>query len=219
MLASQPHSLAPGMQRHVDMSRTVQSLLVAAALCVVPWGVHASIDTPSAAEWRQVLAGEYISHPRREHDGELSLIGGTAWQRIEAPADEVWQVVVQPELYRHLLPYAIEAVSQQPDVVIRHKVILGEVAYRLRFQQHDETRVLKFWVPSAWGALRAGTGELRITPVNERSCVVAWSIMAHPDVGFLGRVFRGAVQRAMLDVPKLLRRFMTQRQAQATAAA
>jgi hypothetical protein len=160
------------------------------------------------------MAGEFVAHPQREQNGELSLIGGTAWLRIDAPADEVWQVVAQPELYRHLLPYAVEADSLGEDVLIRHKVILGEVAYRLRFEPHHDERVLKFWVPTAWGALRAGAGELRITPVNDGACVVTWSIMAHPDVGFVGRLFRGAVQRAMLDVPKLIRRFMTRRDAQ-----
>ena len=201
------------------MSRTVQTLLVAAALTIAPWGVHASIDAPSEAEWRRVLAGEFIKHPRREQNGELSLIGGTAWLRVDAPADEVWNVVVRPELYRHLLPYAVDAMPQDQDVVIRHKVIVGEVAYRLHFEPHDDARVLKFRVPGAWGALRGGGGEMRVTPVNERSCVVTWSIMADPDVGFLGTVFSGAVQRAMLDVPKLLRRFMAQRAAPLAAAA
>jgi hypothetical protein len=201
------------------MSRTVQTLLVAAGLTVAPWGVHASIGAPTEAEWRRVLAGEFVTHPQWEQNGELSLIGGTAWMRIDAPADEVWQVVVQPQLYRHLLPYAIDAMPLEQDVVIRHKVILGHVAYRLHFEPHDDARVLKFWVPTAWGALRAGAGELRVTPVDERSCVVTWSIMAHPDVGFVGKLFSGAVQRAMLDVPKLLRRFIAQRALRVAAAA
>lgn len=201
------------------MSRTVQTLLVAAALAVSPWGARASLDAPSAEEWKRVLAGEYVAHARRERDGELSLIGGTAWQRIDAPADEVWQVVVQPEHYRHLLPYAIDAMPQEQDVVIRHKVIMGEVAYRLHFEPHDDVRVLQFRVPGAWGALRGGSGELRVTPLSARSCVVTWSIMADPDVGFIGTVFSGAVQRAMLDVPKLLRRFMSRRAAQVPVAA
>jgi hypothetical protein len=201
------------------MSRTVQTLLVAAALAVSPWGVHASIEAPSAEEWRRVLAGEYVSHPRREQNGEQSFIGGTAWQRIDAPADEVWQVVALPELYRHLLPYAIDAMAEEQDVVIRHKVITGEVAYRLRFEPHHDLRVLQFRVPSAWGALRAGAGELRVTALDARSCVVTWSIMAVPDVGVIGTVFSGAVQRAMLDVPKLLRRYMARRTARVAAAA
>ncbi len=201
------------------MSRTVQTLLVAAALAVSPWGVRASIEAPSAEEWQRVLAGEYVSHPRREQNGDLSLIGGTAWQRIDAPADDVWQVVARPELYRHLLPYAIDAMAEDQDVVIRHKVIMGEVAYRLRFEPHHDARVLQFRVPSAWGALRGGAGELRVTALDARSCVVTWSIMADPDVGFLGTVFSGAVQRAMLDVPKLLRRYVARHTARVAAAA
>jgi hypothetical protein len=186
----------------------MQSLLVASALALAPCGAHAATSTPSEAEWRRVLAGEYVVHAQREERGDLLLIGGTAWQRVEASAADVWQVVQDPAFYHHLLPYAIQAVPDGADVVVTHKLTMGEVAYRLRFQPQDDARVLRFWVPEAWGALRAGWGELRVQPINDHACVVTWSIMAHPDIGFLGKLFRGAIQRTMLDVPKRIRRFM-----------
>jgi hypothetical protein len=116
--------------------------------------------------------------------------------------------VQQPALYRHLLPYAIDAVPEGDDVVIRHKVIVGEIAYRLRFRAHEAAHVLRFWVPEQWGALSAGWGQLRVQAVGPRACVVTWSIMAHPDVGFVGYLFRGIIQRTMLSVPKFIRRYM-----------
>lgn len=197
------------------MSHTVQSMLVAAALAFAPCVARAAIR-PSEAEWRRVLAGEYVVHTQREERGDLTLIGGTAWLRVEASAEDVWEVVQEPGLYRHLLPYAVQAVPEGSDVVVTHKVIMGEVAYRLRFQPQEQARVLRFWVPEAWGALRAGWGELRVQPINDHACVVTWSIMAHPDVGFLGKVFRGAIQRTMLDVPRLIRRFMASHPARAS---
>jgi Polyketide cyclase / dehydrase and lipid transport len=190
------------------MSPTTQAVLFSVALAIAPCGAHASTSTLSDAEWQRVLAGEYVVHPREEQRADLSLIGGTAWLRIHAPAEDVWQVITQPELYRSLLPYAIEATPDGQDVLVRHKVIFGEVTYRLRFQPNSTTHVLKFWVPEAWGALRAGWGELRVQALSADSCVVTWSVMADPDVGFLGSVFEGAVQRSVLSVPKLIQRFM-----------
>jgi hypothetical protein len=191
-------------------------------VCVVCLAVaHALASTdsePTRQEWQRVLAGEHVVRLQKQTTPDLDLIGGIAWQRIEAPAAVVWEIVTQPELYRALLPYAIDAQPiDEQDVLIRHRVIFGEVSYRLRFAPDPDAQVLRFWVPQAWGALRAGSGELRVQPLHDGACVVRWSIMADPDVGFLGKLFEGAVQRTMLAVPARIRKFVASQPMAATS--
>jgi Polyketide cyclase / dehydrase and lipid transport len=196
------------------VSSTMRVSLVCVA-CLSVADAHARAGSePTQQEWRRVLAGEHVVRPQKQRMADLHLIGGVAWQRIEAPAEVVWDTVTRPELYRSLLPYAIDAQPlDERDVLIRHRVIFGEVSYRLRFAPDHEARVLRFRVPEAWGALRAGWGELRVKPLNERACVVSWSVMADPELGFVGRLFDGVVQKTMLAVPVSIRKFMAKQQA------
>jgi hypothetical protein len=189
-------------------------LLFGMACLPVAHALAAASSEPTKQEWQRVLAGEHVVRPLEQERGDLELIGGIAWQRVEAPADVVWDTVTRPEHYRFLLPYAIEAQpADDGDVLIRHRVIFGEVSYRLRFAADPEARVLRFHVPKAWGALRAGWGELRVKPLGDGACVVTWNVMADPHVGFLGGLFDGAVQRAMLAVPARIRKFVARQQA------
>jgi hypothetical protein len=93
---------------------------------------------------------------------------------------------------------------------MRHRVALGaEISYRLRFTRDDARRVLKFQVPAgAGGDVRAGFGELHVRELAPDSCVVAWTVFAKPDLGIVGSMFRGLIQRTMLEVPTRIRRFM-----------
>lgn len=193
------------------MSVRVRALLLMACGILLPQLAQAAIFGLSESEWQRLLTGERIVHKQsREHHG-LDLFGGTAWQRVESPADAVWQVVVQRELYLHLLPYAVEVSPlSEADVQLRHRVALGaEISYRLRFARDDARRVLKFEVPAGTaGDVRAGFGELHVRALDDDSCVVAWTVFAKPDLGIVGSMFRGLVQRTMLEVPTRIRRFM-----------
>jgi hypothetical protein len=193
------------------VSVRVRALLLIALGVLAPQLAQAAIFGLSDTEWQRLMAGERVVHKqKREHNG-LDLFGGTAWQRVESPASAVWDVVVQPELYLHLLPFTI-AVSpiSEADVLLRHRVALGaEISYRLRFTRDDARRVLKFEVPEGTdGDVRAGFGELHVRALDERSCLVAWTVFAKPDLGIVGSMFRGLVQRTMLEVPTRIRRFM-----------
>ena len=195
----------------MTVSVRVRALLLVACGILLPQLAQAAIFGLSDSEWQRLMTGERIVHKQsREHHG-LDLFGGTAWQRVESPAAAVWDVVVQAELYRHLLPYAIEVNPvSDADVQLRHRVALGaEISYRLRFTRDDARRVLKFQVPAgAAGDVRAGFGELHVRELDDHSCVVAWTVFAKPDLGIVGSMFRGLVQRTMLEVPTRIRRFM-----------
>lgn len=200
------------------MASAMRGWLIGVACLPVAHALASAGSEPTQQEWRRVLTGEHVVRTQEQESGDLDLIGGIAWQRVEAPADLVWDVVTRPELYRFLLPYAVEARALDArEVLIRHRVMLGDIHYRLRFAPDAEARVLRFRVPEAWGALRAGWGELRVRPLNDSACVVSWSIMADPDTGLLGRLFDGAVQKAMLAVPARIRKFVARQQSEGSA--
>ena len=115
----------------------MSSLMRVLSVCVAcSFALHALASTgsePTEQEWRKVLAGKHVVRPLRQQTSDLDLIGGLAWQRVEAPPDVVWDTVTRPELYRHLLPYAVDAQPlDEHDLVVRHRVIFGEISYRLR---------------------------------------------------------------------------------------
>lgn len=195
------------------MCRAARILLLSAISLAVVAPAGAAFPSLTSHEWQRVMAGERVVREHEQRRGEFDLFGGEVWQRVDAPADAVWDLVVRPELYPQLLPYAVEARPVDDDILIRHRVALGrEASYRLRMQRDEAQRVLKFWVPpQSEGALRAGWGELHVRALGPDSCLVAWRIMADPDLGFLGGLFRGVVRRAMFEVPGRIKRYVARR--------
>jgi hypothetical protein len=195
------------------MCRAARILLLSAISLAVVVPAGAAFPSLTTHEWQRVMAGERVVREHEQRRGEFDLFGGQVWQRIDAPADAVWDLVVRPELYPQLLPYAVEARPVDGDILIRHRVVLGrEASYRLRMQRDEAQRALKFWVPpQSDGALRAGWGELRVTPLGSERCLVVWTIMADPDLGFLGGLFRSVVRKTMFEVPTRIKRYVARR--------
>lgn len=190
-------------------------MVLVACGVLAPQLALAAFPALTELEWQRVMAGERVAHKQsRELDG-MTLFGGTAWQRVDAPADVVWDVVSRPDQYLHLLPFAVE-VNQlsESEVLLRHRVAVGEVRYQLRFSHDPSRRVLKFSVPAGSGGdVRAGFGELQVRALDARTCVVAWTVFAKPDLGIVGGLFRGLVQRTMLEVPTRIKRYIARQRA------
>jgi hypothetical protein len=195
------------------MCRAARILLLSAISLAVVAPAGAAFPRLTTLEWQRVMAGERVVREHEQRRGELDLFGGEVWQRIDAPADVVWDVVVRPELYPQLLPYAVEARPVEDEILIRHRIVLGrEASYRLRMERDEAQRILKFWVPpQSEGALRAGWGELQVRALGPERCLVKWTIMADPDLGFLGGLFRGVVRSAMFEVPARIKRYVARR--------
>lgn len=176
---------------------------------VHPRSARAVFSELTTQDWAQLNAGAQVVRKRTERAHGLELFGGVAWRRIDAPADEIWSIAVQPQFYRQLLPYAVEARPVQDCVRIRHVVGLSEVSYCVRMRRDDAKHILRFHVrPEPDGSVRRGWAELRVRPLTRSTSLIAWTVMAAPELGLWGGLFRDSVQDAMLQVPSRLQRLV-----------
>jgi hypothetical protein len=162
------------------------------------------------------MGGDQVIRKREQRTGGLELIGGEAWLRIDLPAQVLWDdVLTKFEAYRYFLPYAVEVRQVGDALYVRHVVAVKEASYWLRFWRSDRARVLRFEVrPEVPGSVHAGWAELELEPLDDDASIVHWTVMADPDLGPLGGLFRGAVRDAMLDIPSRIRDYVRTRTSQ-----
>lgn len=196
--------------------RCLVILVLGVALAVYPPRVAASAAAElhlfAPGERARLFAGELVTRPREVETGDRLWMGGSAWLIVDAPVERVWAVVARPELYRHLLPHAVESRPFRGGVSITHAVGPSRPSYRLKVQRDDRRRALRFAVlPNAASSVRAGHAQLSISSIDAVRSLVAWSVMADPELGLLGALLRASVQEAMLEVPLRIRDAMRTR--------
>jgi ribosome-associated toxin RatA of RatAB toxin-antitoxin module len=178
--------------------------------------------TPARAEDRELTKdekhrlglGELVVRPRAEQRGGQELIGGAAWQVIDARPEVVWQALMDTPRYRRFMPRVLESklVGQRGDVrtvFVRQGSELLDASYYMKVRVIEAQRDITFAIDdSRPHDLRAAWGFYAVRPYGPNRTLLAYGIMADIGGGIVTGMLRGTIHEWMLKVPWLVKRFV-----------
>jgi len=146
--------------------------------------------------------------------GQQELIGGAAWQVIDARPDVVWRALLDTAHYRRFMPRLLEAklIGERGDirtVFIRQGSELVDASYYMKIHVLEAQRDITFAVDeSRPHDLRAAWGFYAVRPYGPDRTLLAYGIMADIGGGILTGMLKGSIHEWMLKVPWLVKRFV-----------
>lgn len=190
-------------------------LLFAALLQGAPVLAEGGGRQPFSKEERARLAsGQLVTRPVREQKQALRLLGGSAWQIIDAPPEGVFRALLETQYYPRLLPTVSNAVlvSKHPElrrVRIEHKKGPLGISYRMALRIDRERRDISFKLNDPLDSgVRAAWGFLTVHRHGTDQTLLAYGVMADPGDGLLVGLVRGVIHEWLLRVPAEVRKFV-----------
>jgi ribosome-associated toxin RatA of RatAB toxin-antitoxin module len=183
------------------------------ALCAAPARADANREL-TAAEHAKLARGELVVRPLEQRRGSQELIGGAAWQVIEARPEVVWQALLDTSRYHRFMPRVLEArlVAEKGGlrtVFVRQGTELIDASYYMKVHVVPDKRDISFAVDeSRPHDLRTAWGFYSVRPYGNGRTLLAYGIMADIGGGLLTGVLKGTIHEWMLKVPWLLKRFV-----------
>ncbi|MBI2893512.1 MAG: SRPBCC family protein [Deltaproteobacteria bacterium] len=169
------------------------------------------------AELRQLRRGELVMRPTAVHRGDLDLVGGTSWQAIDAPADVVWETLLDTSRYARFLPSVTDArlltdEGRRRVVWLRHDYAVIDASYCLVATLDPERRSASFRVDTSRPrAIRAGWGFFTVRPLGERRSVVSYGILTDMGSGLAAGLLAPTIRDWMLRVPETVKEYVERR--------
>lgn len=188
--------------------------LLAAGAALSTTRAAARADGPrefTPEEAADLRSGKLVVRPEQRMQGDARLIGGMAWQLIEAPAARVWETLLDVDSYPSFLPAVSEARllprrGGARRVLIEHEYSVVHASYCVLLSSDPKHAKLRFRLDHTRPAsIRDAYGELRVTPRGADKSVVSMVIMADVGGGFITGFLRGNVHTWMLRVPEQLK--------------
>lgn len=164
----------------------------------------------SAGEAQRLRAGELVIRQSTRREGPFHYVGGTSWQRVRAPIDQVWETVLDVGNYDRLIPSLEHArVVEERDggrlVRMEHRYSMASASYFAHVYVDQERRSMRFDLDrSRPHDLRAGRGFLSLSEYRGDT-IVTWGALADMGGGMVQDVFGPMVQDWMLVVPRCVR--------------
>jgi hypothetical protein len=161
---------------------------------------------------RLALGESVITYTEHTREG-VHLIGGVAYRVIPADADRLSELFRTPARWVELLP-RVEAVklmavdeNGQAHVRVSHRFGVFAGSYDLVVAFEEAGLHGRFWVDQhGVNDVDDGWGFIRFTPLPGGSTLVTWAVLFDPGEGMTRTLFGAKMQRAALDVPRLLAR-------------
>ncbi|QQR91683.1 MAG: hypothetical protein IPJ88_08235 [Myxococcales bacterium] len=197
--------------------------LAFAMLCFVPLASNAQAQSKrpstgfSAKERKALKLGKNVCRSYTRRQAQLKLVGGTCWQRIARPADELWQILNHPKHYVRWLPALKSAKllrtrGKTKLLYFQHEHGLFSGGYATNLSYDSSKKEVSFKVdPSIKGVLRAGFGYFTLRPIDATHCLLSYGILADLGSGIIAGVLRPVVHTWMLRVPRELKRYAESR--------
>lgn len=162
-------------------------------------------------ERSRLLAGELVRRPDARREGNGRYIGGTSWQRVRAPREEVWRVIEDVRNYPRLIPgvdtaRVVEDRGDERVIFLRHSYSFVHASYyaRVRIQRDDHT--IRFDLDrSRPHDIRDGRGFITLDRYGDDETIVTWGVMADVGSGILTGVFAPVIHDWILRVPWCVR--------------
>lgn len=191
-------------------SRLVALGLAAAAVSAAGAAAQSSSAPFTAAERRRLRAGELVKREVTRSEGPYHLVGGTSWQRVDAPLERVWQLVRDPRHYPRIIPSLthVRVVGRDgSDRVIHmeHRQSLATAEYYARVHLDEADHRVRFELDRGRPHdVRAGRGFIALSPYHGDT-IVAWGVLADIGGGILQHVFGPTLNEWLLEVPRCVR--------------
>ena len=194
----------------------------AATLMALVWlGPQSSVSALSSdsraftAEEEQALrSGQLVVRPTEVVRGGSRLMGGLAWQVVDAAPSRVWQVMTDVRAYPRFLPAVEEArfidnSGADRRLFIRHRMGFVGVSYFVLATNDAASGRVRFKLDrSRPSGLRDAFGELRVSSYPNGRSVVSLAILADVGQGLIAGLVRKNVHEWMLRVPAQLKKFV-----------
>lgn len=168
----------------------------------------------TAEETSRLSAGKLVSRPWRLQQNGRSLIGGSSWRVIDAPPNRVWQALHDVAHYRKMLPRVIEARPVQHDganqtIYFRNGAWPIFVSYYVLLHSDRSTLTITFQLDrDRPHGLNDCWGFVRLVPYGADRTLMAFAALADLGRGIIAAVGGSAVQRAILEIPSSVKRFL-----------
>jgi hypothetical protein len=168
----------------------------------------------SENERRLLRRGELVVRREAEQRGDLRLIGGTAFQVVDAPPDAVWRAVMDIPAWRRFVPQVTVArvVAEgrsQRTIYLRHAQGPVEADYHLNLRYSSETHMAQFRLDKTRPHdIREGWGFFIVSPFGDGQSILTFGVMVDVGSGVMTGLMRPALHQWMLRVPEQLKNFI-----------
>jgi hypothetical protein len=194
------------------------ALALAALSTIAPAPVVAQQDRAprgfTAAEKARLGRGELVRRMVSKRRGSLTLVGGSAWQVIDAPPDAVFRALSDVPRYPRMLPRVsrarvVSSRGNQKVLMIQHDYGVADPRYYLRTRFYPERRDITFTLDdSRQNSLRAAWGFFTVRPYGRNRTLLAYGCMADVGDGVVSGFLRSTVHDWMMRVPNTIMRFV-----------
>ncbi|MDD9942564.1 MAG: SRPBCC family protein [Myxococcales bacterium] len=172
-------------------------------------------DEFTVEERRALAAGELVTRPMERQAGHLDLIGGSAWQVINAPPAIVFRALLDTPRYPRMMPQVVEARRVEGPRASPRTIFMRQgagpigVSYYLNVRVDRERRDIRFRMDTGRPHdLRAAWGSYSVRAYPGGRTLLAYGVMADLGRGMLRVLVRETVHVWMLKVPWTVKRFV-----------
>ena len=167
----------------------------------------------TAAELEALSKGELVARPLHVRRGSLDLIGGSSWQRVDAPIDVVWRALHDVEQYPNLLPNVsasrrvLDASGDLSLIFVEHGFWPIHSSYYVWLESDSRTWRIDFQLELRRPhSLKAGWGSVQLVARDAGHTIIAWSALVDVGRGVLAALSQTLIQPWMLRVPSTIKR-------------
>lgn len=202
-------SVSPLTNPRFPLRTRLRAAALIAGLAVgfgVPVTAEAQHDL-SAAERERLHRGELVTRPALRRVGGQVTFGGTSYQVIAAPLNEVWRAISDPRRYTEMLPQVRSArqvgqVGSARAVALRHRRGPVDVSYVMNFLFEAGTHTVLFNLDETRPHdIRTGWGFIRLARRGSDHTLVSFGAMVGIDSGVVSAGLRPTLQEWILKVP------------------
>ncbi len=164
----------------------------------------------TSVERARLRAGELVTREVMRSEGRYHYVGGTSWQVVRAPLTEVWQTVLDTDVYPRLIPSLAQARVVEDGEVHRivhmtHRYSIASAEYYARVTVDDEAHRVSFDLDrSRPHDLRDGRGFLALSEYRGDT-IVTWGALADLGSGMIMQIFGPMLHEWILRVPRCVR--------------
>jgi hypothetical protein len=176
-------------------------------------GAQGSGEAFTDAERQRLRAGELVVRNVSRREGRYRMVGGTSWQRVHAPLEQVWETLQDTSAYPRLIPALDRAVLVRDDddtrlLHMRHSYSFATASYFARVTIDAERYHMRFDLDrSRPHDLRAGRGFISLSPYRGDT-IVSWGVLADVGGGVMMEVVGPLLDDWMLAVPRCVREYV-----------
>jgi len=201
--------------------RGVVALALAWLVLATSGLAHAYDPALSQDEIARLERGEHVTRPDTLEDDGRRWIGGVSYAIVDAPPNEVGDVLENVESYREILPKVRElrwiAISRAGDAIIEIEqgTSIAHGRYTIGVRRERESRgveMVRFWVDLRFRRdIADARGWFRLEPIPGGRTLISYVIMIDLGPGLFKRLFEDKIRGSALRPPLLVRRYFEAR--------